>query len=74
VEVDRLWAKLTEGGSESQCGWLKDQFGWSRQIVPTGLSELLTDTRAERPKLVMEAMMKTAKLDIEILRRARAGG
>jgi predicted 3-demethylubiquinone-9 3-methyltransferase (glyoxalase superfamily) len=69
-EVDDLWAKLTEGGSESKCGWLKDKFGLSWQIVPTGLSELLAGTDAERSKRVMEAMMKMAKLDIEILRRA----
>jgi len=68
--VDDLWAKLTEGGSESKCGWLKDKFGLSWQIVPTGLSELLAGTDAERSKRVMEAMMKMAKLDIEILRRA----
>jgi predicted 3-demethylubiquinone-9 3-methyltransferase (glyoxalase superfamily) len=73
VEVDELWAKLTEGGRESRCGWLKDKFGLSWQIVPSALGELLAGADAERSKRVMEAMMKMVKLDIETLRRAYAG-
>jgi predicted 3-demethylubiquinone-9 3-methyltransferase (glyoxalase superfamily) len=61
-EIDRYWRKLTEGGSESQCGWLKDKYGVSWQIVPTILSDLAADpTRAEK---TMKALLKMSKLDI----------
>ena len=63
-EIDDYWAKLTAGGSESQCGWLKDKFGVSWQIVPVGLAELL------RPPAAMKAMMGMVKLDIAALKAA----
>ena len=63
-EVDYYWEKLSEGGREDQCGWLKDKFGLSWQIVPARLSDLLTNAKA------MNAMMKMHKLDIAELERA----
>jgi len=66
-EVDFYWAKLTEGGSEGRCGWLKDRFGLSWQIVPARLAELLKHPHA------MQAMMKMKKLDIGELERAAEG-
>lgn len=67
-EIDYYWSKLTEGGEESNCGWLKDRFGMSWQIVPTILGELMTDsTKAQR---VMQAYMKMKKFDIETLKNA----
>lgn len=72
-EVDELWAKLTAGaGEESECGWLKDKFGLSWQIVPTVLGEMLNDKDPEKSKRVMEAMLKMKKIDIEGLRKAYA--
>jgi predicted 3-demethylubiquinone-9 3-methyltransferase (glyoxalase superfamily) len=70
-EVDELWARLTEGGEEGRCGWLKDKFGVSWQIVPTALGEMLGDKDPEKSKRVMEAMLKMDKIDIETLKRAR---
>jgi predicted 3-demethylubiquinone-9 3-methyltransferase (glyoxalase superfamily) len=64
-EIDYYWSKLTDGGSESQCGWLKDKFGVSWQIVPTILPKLLSDP--ERSGRVIEAFMKMKKFDIEKL-------
>jgi len=71
-EVDELWAKLTaDGGEESQCGWLKDKFGLSWQIIPTALGDMLGDKDPERSKRVMEAMLKMRKIDIKALDQAR---
>ncbi|HEU5250002.1 MAG TPA: VOC family protein [Thermoanaerobaculia bacterium] len=71
-EIDELWAKLTAGGGEpGPCGWLKDKFGLSWQVVPTVLSELLKD--AKKSERVMAALMKMGKLDIETLERAAKG-
>jgi predicted 3-demethylubiquinone-9 3-methyltransferase (glyoxalase superfamily) len=72
-EVDYFWDKLVEGGQESQCGWLKDKYGLSWQIVPTILHELLKDKDAAKAKRVMEAMLKMKKIDIAALKRAAAG-
>ena len=72
-EVDDLWEKLTKGGSEDQCGWLKDKFGLSWQIVPRALPELLGDPDPEKSKRVMEAMFKMKKIDIKALQEAYAG-
>ncbi len=72
-EVDRLWAKLSEGGGEGQCGWLKDKFGLSWQIVPTALTELVRDEDPELVERVMKAMFGMGKLDIQALRDAAAG-
>jgi predicted 3-demethylubiquinone-9 3-methyltransferase (glyoxalase superfamily) len=72
-EVDELWSKLTAGGEESQCGWLKDKFGLSWQIVPTALFELLQDPDPQKSKRVMEAMLQMRKIDIGLLEKAAAG-
>lgn len=69
-EVDELWAKLTEGGEEGQCGWLKDRYGLSWQIVPTALGQMLGDPDPEKSQRVMQAMLQMQKLDIAGLRRA----
>ena len=67
-EIDYYWNKLTEDGNESQCGWLKDKFGVSWQIVPTILGKLMSDpTRSQR---VIQAFMKMKKFDIETLKQA----
>ncbi len=70
AEVDELWQKLSEGGEESRCGWVKDKFGLWWQIVPTVLGEMLQDKDAVKAKRVMDAMLKMSKLDIALLRRA----
>lgn len=69
-EVDWLWEKLAEGGEKVQCGWLKDRYGLSWQIVPTVLGQMLSDADPERSKRVMQAMLKMDKIDIGALRRA----
>jgi predicted 3-demethylubiquinone-9 3-methyltransferase (glyoxalase superfamily) len=73
TEVDRLWAALSEGGSPGQCGWLKDRWGLSWQIVPTRLFQLLADTDADRSRRAMQAMLKMTKLSIAELERAADG-
>ena len=70
AEVDYYWEKLTEGGAESQCGWLKDKFGLSWQIVPTILSKLLSDPDPQKSKKVMHAMLQMKKIDIAKLKEA----
>jgi predicted 3-demethylubiquinone-9 3-methyltransferase (glyoxalase superfamily) len=70
AEVDRLWEKLTEGGEEVQCGWLKDKYGLSWQIIPSGMSELLNGKDAEGSKRAMQAMLKMKKIDLATMRRA----
>ncbi|WP_326744927.1 VOC family protein [Streptomyces sp. NBC_00121] len=70
AEVDELWAKLTDGGEESQCGWLKDKYGLSWQIVPRGLSEALSDPDPAKADRAMKAMLGMTKLDIEALLNA----
>lgn len=69
-EVDELWEKLSEGGEEVQCGWLKDKFGVSWQIVPAILGEMLHDKDAKRSERVMKAIIQMKKLDIEGLKKA----
>jgi predicted 3-demethylubiquinone-9 3-methyltransferase (glyoxalase superfamily) len=69
-EVDHFWEKLSEGGEESRCGWLKDKYGVSWQVVPTVLVEMLRDKDAEKSKRVMQAMLKMDKLDITQLKQA----
>jgi predicted 3-demethylubiquinone-9 3-methyltransferase (glyoxalase superfamily) len=71
-EVDTFWSKLSEGGEEGPCGWLKDKFGVSWQIVPTVLPELLADPDREKSQRVMAAMLKMKKIDIAELERAAA--
>ena len=73
AEIDELWEKLSEGGEKQRCGWLKDKFGLSWQIIPPVLSELLSDKDGEKSTRVMEAMLKMDKIDINALKRAYAG-
>jgi predicted 3-demethylubiquinone-9 3-methyltransferase (glyoxalase superfamily) len=72
-EVDAYWEKLSAGGEPSRCGWLKDRFGLSWQIVPTALPQLLSDPDPEKARRVMKAMLAMQKLDIRALERAREG-
>lgn len=73
AEVDHYWNKLTAGGTESQCGWLKDKFGVSWQVVPLPLTELMASSDAPRVKRMTEAMFKMKKLDIAALEKAFKG-
>ncbi len=73
AEIDRLWAALLDGGTAEQCGWLKDRYGLSWQIVPTRLGELMADPDRVRGKRVAEAMLQMVKLEIAALERAYAG-
>jgi predicted 3-demethylubiquinone-9 3-methyltransferase (glyoxalase superfamily) len=69
-EVDTYWEKLSAGGSDFQCGWLKDKFGLSWQVVPTALSELLSDPDPEKSQRVMKALLTMKKLDVGALQQA----
>ena len=69
-EVDELWEKLSAGGEESRCGWLKDKYGLSWQIIPSTLIKMLGDTDGEKAKRVMQAMLQMSKIDIGRLQRA----
>jgi predicted 3-demethylubiquinone-9 3-methyltransferase (glyoxalase superfamily) len=69
-EVDRLWNKLSEGGEEQPCGWLKDKYGVSWQIVPAALVEMLKDKDPEKTKRVWQAMLQMKKIDIKALKQA----
>jgi predicted 3-demethylubiquinone-9 3-methyltransferase (glyoxalase superfamily) len=69
-----LWEKLSEGGEIEQCGWLKDKFGISWQIVPTILGELLNDKDSEKSSRVMKAMLQMKKIDIAALKQAYENG
>jgi len=69
-EVDELWEKLSQGGEKGQCGWLKDRFGLSWQIVPTALDQLLQDKDPKKSRNVMQALLKMTKMDIDALKRA----
>jgi predicted 3-demethylubiquinone-9 3-methyltransferase (glyoxalase superfamily) len=73
AEVDELWRKLTDGGEPGPCGWLKDKFGLSWQIIPTVLGQLLQDPDPVKSSRVMQAMLQMGKLDIAALQRAHAG-
>jgi predicted 3-demethylubiquinone-9 3-methyltransferase (glyoxalase superfamily) len=73
AEVDRLWDALSAGGKIEQCGWLKDRYGVSWQIVPIALGQMMTDPDRLRAKRVMEAMLRMKKLDLAGLRRAYEG-
>jgi predicted 3-demethylubiquinone-9 3-methyltransferase (glyoxalase superfamily) len=72
-EVDRLWDKLSEGGQTQQCGWLKDKFGLSWQIVPSVLIEMMKDPDPQKSQRVMEAMLQMTKIDIARLKQAYEG-
>jgi predicted 3-demethylubiquinone-9 3-methyltransferase (glyoxalase superfamily) len=69
-EVDELWQKLSAGGEKSRCGWLKDKFGLSWQIIPTALMKLMGDSDPKKSNAVMQAMLKMNKIVIEDLRKA----
>lgn len=69
-EVDELWAKLTEGGEEGPCGWLKDKYGLSWQIIPSTLGQMLSDTDAEKAQRVMHAMLQMKKIEVAALQQA----
>jgi len=73
ADIDYFWSKLAEGGEEGPCGWLKDKFGLSWQVVPTVLPEMLQDPNAGRADRAMKAMLQMRKLDIAALQRARNG-
>lgn len=73
-EVDYYWYKLLEGGEAQMCGWLKDKYGLSWQIIPEALGQLMGDPDPEKAGRVMEAMLKMVKIDITVLRKAYDGG
>jgi predicted 3-demethylubiquinone-9 3-methyltransferase (glyoxalase superfamily) len=70
AEVDELWEKLSAGGAKGQCGWLKDKYGMSWQIIPTALGALMNSKDPEKSKRVMAAMLKMTKIDIHALEQA----
>ena len=72
-EVDELWSKLSEGGEEVQCGWLRDKYGLSWQIIPAVLMEMLDDEDPEKSARVWNAMIQMVKIDIAALKRAYQG-
>ena len=72
-ELDYYWERLSEGGQEGPCGWLKDRFGLSWQVVPKGMDEVFADPDPERARRAMQAMLKMGKIDIAELRRAADG-
>ena len=72
-EVDYFWEKLTDGGEESMCGWLKDRYGVSWQVVPKGIDEVFGDDDPERAERAMKAMLGMRKLDVAELQRAADG-
>jgi len=69
-EIDSYWDKLSEGGEQGPCGWLKDRFGLSWQVVPTGMEELFSDPDPERAQRAVAAMLKMSKIDIQKLKQA----
>ena len=72
-EIDYYWERLTDGGSEVQCGWLKDRFGLAWQVVPAGMDEVFAAPDPEKARRAMEAMLKMVKIDIAALRSAAEG-
>lgn len=73
-EVDELWEKLSAGGQKERCGWLKDKYGVSWQIIPTALGRMLGDKDAEKSKRVMQAMLRMEKIEIKALQQAYEQG
>ena len=73
AELDRYWQKLSAGGEEVQCGWLKDKFGVSWQVVPTVVAKMMQDKDAEKSNRVMQAILQMKKLDIQKLKAVYAG-
>lgn len=74
AEVDMLWRKLTDGGEDSMCGWLKDKFGLSWQIIPRGLNEMLSSTDAEKAARATQAMLQMKKIDLAKIQQAYEQG
>jgi len=74
AEVDYFWDKLTQGGQEGPCGWLKDRYGLSWQVVPAAIPKMMTDADPAKSERVMNAFLKMKKLDIAAIERAYAGG
>jgi predicted 3-demethylubiquinone-9 3-methyltransferase (glyoxalase superfamily) len=72
-EVDELWEKLSAGGEKSRCGWLKDKYGLSWQVIPTALGEMLQDKDPQKSQRVMQAMLQMDKIDIARLKQAYDG-
>jgi len=73
-EIDEVWARLTEGGEDGPCGWLKDRFGVSWQVVPSALGQMMGDPKSGNPAKVMEALLKMRKLDLAKLEQAYRSG
>jgi predicted 3-demethylubiquinone-9 3-methyltransferase (glyoxalase superfamily) len=73
TEIDRLWSALSQGGKTEPCGWVKDRYGLSWQIVPRALGEMIKDKDRARAKRVAEAMLKMTKIDLAQLKKAYAG-
>ena len=73
-ELDKTWARLSEGGEEGPCGWLKDRFGLSWQVIPAALGEMMSDPKSGNPAKMMEALLKMRKLDIATLEHAYRSG
>ena len=73
-EIDEMWARLSQGGEEGPCGWLKDRFGVSWQVVPADLGKMMGDPESGNPGKVMEALLKMRKLDLATLRHAYGSG
>jgi predicted 3-demethylubiquinone-9 3-methyltransferase (glyoxalase superfamily) len=71
-EIDRFWSRLSAGGQEGQCGWLKDKFGLSWQVVPSALPRMMTDAKGEKLDRMIDAIMKMKKFDLETLQRTHA--
>src|SRR5437879_795288 len=73
-EVDYYWDKLSDGGEEGPCGWLKDRYGLSWQVIPAALGQMMSDSKSGNPAKMMEALLKMRKLDIATLEQAYRGG
>ncbi len=73
AEIDRYWGRLSQGGEEGPCGWLKDRYGVSWQVVPSALPQMMTDADSARTDRIMNAVLKMKKFDLETLQRAYAG-
>jgi len=71
-EIDYFWSRLAEGGEEGPCGWLKDKFGLSWQVIPTALPQMLMDENSEKAQRVMRSMLQMRKIDLAALKRAQA--
>lgn len=72
-EIDYYWGRLSDGGSEGPCGWLKDRYGLSWQVVPTGMDEMFADPDPQRARRAMDSMLKMSKIDIAAMQRAADG-